>query len=85
MENKKQKLKKVSSKLNYNEKREIELIDKNMKNIEEKISILNTKIEKEASSLSPADFRKITNELEEFKVRLDELEFRWLELDERNL
>ena len=56
-----------------------------MKNIEEKISILNTKIEKEASSLSPADFRKITNELEEFKVRLDELEFRWLELDERNL
>ncbi len=84
LESKKLKIKKVSNKLSFNEKREIELIDKDMKNIEEKISILNTKIEKEASTLSPADFRKITNELEELILRMDELEFRWLELDEKN-
>ncbi len=83
-ENKKQKIKKVSNKLSFNEKREIELIEKAIKNIEDQILLLNNKIEKEASSLSPADFREITNKLEELKVRMDELEFRWLELDEKN-
>ncbi|MCK5050967.1 MAG: ABC-F family ATP-binding cassette domain-containing protein [Candidatus Cloacimonetes bacterium] len=84
LENKKQKIKKVSSKLNFKEKREIKLIEKEMGNIEDKISTLNGRIENEASILSPADFREITNELEELKVRLDEHEFRWLELDEKN-
>ncbi len=74
----------VIKKLSFNEKREIKLIEKEIKNIEDQILSLNNKIEKEASSLSPADFRKITNKLEEFKEKLDELEFRWLELDEKD-
>ena len=76
--------KKVSEKLSFNEKREIKLIEKEIENIEDQISILNTKIEKEASNLSPADFREITNELKKLEVRMDELESRWLELDEKN-
>ncbi len=81
---KKQKIKKLSNKLSFNEKREIKLIEKEMENIEDQISILNTRIEKEASNLSSADFREITNELEKLKIRMDELESRWLELDEKN-
>ena len=79
-----QKIKKLSNKLSFNEKREIKLIEKEMENIEDQISILNTRIEKEASNLSSADFREITNELEKLKIRMDELESRWLELDEKN-
>ena len=45
---------------------------------------MNTKIEKEASSLSPVEFKEITNKLEELQDELDKLEFRWLELDEKN-
>jgi len=81
---KKQKTKKLSNKLSFNEKREINLIEKEMENIEGQISILNTKIEKEASSLSPADFKEITDKLEKLEVRMDELESRWLELVEKN-
>lgn len=84
LENKKQKIKKVSEKLNYNEKREIKLIEKEIPEIEKQIIALNNKIEKEASSLSPADFKEITNELGKLEVRMDELESRWLELDEKN-
>ena len=81
---KKQKIKKLSNKLSFNEKREVKLIEKEMKKIEDQISILNTRIEKEASNLSPANFRDITNELEKLEARMDELESRWLELDEKN-
>ena len=84
LESKNKKIKKVSHKLNFNEKREIVLIEKDMKNIEDQISIMNTKIEKEASSLSPTDFKEITNKLKELNARMDELESRWLELDEKN-
>ena len=84
IESKKKKIKKVSHKLNFNEKREIVLIEKKMKDIEDQISIMNTKIEKEASSLSPVEFKEITNKLEELQDELDKLEFRWLELDEKN-
>jgi len=84
IESKKKKIKKVSHKLNFNEKREIVLIEKKMKDIEDQISIMNTKIEKEASSLSPIEFKEITNKLEELQDELDKLEFRWLELDEKN-
>ncbi|MEA2097082.1 MAG: ABC-F family ATP-binding cassette domain-containing protein [Candidatus Cloacimonadota bacterium] len=82
---KKHKIKKVSNKLSFNEKREIKLIEKEIPEIEKQISVLNSKIEKEASNLSPADFRKITNELEKLEVRMDELESCWLELDEKKL
>ncbi|MDP8201942.1 MAG: ABC-F family ATP-binding cassette domain-containing protein [Candidatus Tenebribacter burtonii] len=84
LESKNKKIKKVSHKLNFNEKREIVLIEKDMKNIEDQISIMNTKIEKEASSLSPTDFKEITDKLKELNARMDELESRWLELDEKN-
>ena len=84
LESKKLKTKKVSSKLSFNEKREIKLIEKEIPEIEKQISALNSKIEKEASILSPADFKEITTELDKLKVRMDKLESRWLELDEKN-
>lgn len=84
LENKKQKTKKVSNKLSYHEKRELKLIEKEIPEIEKQIVTLNSKIEKEASNLSPGDFKEITDKLEELEVRMDELESRWLELDEKN-
>ncbi len=75
---------KITNKLSYHEKREIKLIEKEVPEIEEQIIILNSKIETEASSLSPTDFKKITNKLDEFHIKLDELESRWLELEEKN-
>ena len=71
------------NKLSYHEKRELELIEKEIPEIEEQIIILNNKIEIEASSLSPTNFKEITNKLEELQIKLDELESRWLELDEK--
>ncbi len=75
---------KVTGKLSYHEIRELRLIEKEIPEIEKQTSELNSKIEKEASILSPADFREITNELKKLEVRMDELESRWLELDEKN-
>ena len=60
------------------------MIEKEIPEIEKQIVTLNSKIEKEASNLSPGDFKEITDKLEELEVRMDELESRWLELDEKN-
>jgi len=76
--------KRVSTKLSFNEKREIDMIEKEIPEIEKQISLLNRKIEEEASTLSPDDFKEITEKLEKLQIKLDELESRWLELDERN-
>ena len=81
---KKQKIRKVLEKLSYHEKRELKFIENEIPEIEKQILTLNNKIDKEASRLSPTDFREITNKLEELQQKLDELEFRWLELDEKN-
>jgi len=81
---KKDTIKKVTGKLSYHQKRELKLIEKEIPEIENQIKALNNKIEKEASNLSPADFKEITNELENLEHRMDELESRWLELDEKN-
>ena len=83
VENKKQRVKSNSIKLSFNEKREINLIEKEIPQIEDEIFKLNLKIEKEASNLSPTQFKVITNDLEKLQQKLDELESRWLELDEK--
>ena len=62
---------------------EINLIEKEIPQIEDEIFKLNLKIEKEASNLSPTQFKVITNDLEKLQQKLDELESRWLELDEK--
>jgi hypothetical protein len=60
------------------------LIENEIPKIEDQILSLNNKIEKEAPSLFPAEFREITNKIEELKVRMDKLKFHWLELDEKD-
>jgi len=80
----KTRIKSVSTKLSFNEKREIQTLEKEIPEIEEQIIKSNYRIENEASNLSPADFKEITEKLEKLQIKLDELELRWLELDERN-
>jgi len=77
-------IKKVSTKLSFNDKREIQSLEKEIPEIEKHIELLNNKIENEAVSLSPADFKEITVKLEKLQIKLDELELRWLALDEKN-
>jgi ATP-binding cassette subfamily F protein uup len=84
LESRKQKIVKLSDKFTYKDKRELKLIELEIPEIEKQIITLNNKIEKEASNLSPTDFREITNMLKELQQKLDELESRWLELDEKN-
>ncbi len=76
--------KRVSTKLSFNDKREIQSLEKEIPELEEQIKLFNNKIETEASALSPADFKEITEKLEKLQIKLDELELRWLELDEKN-
>ena len=84
IEIKKHRTKSKSNRLNFNEKRELKFIDNEIPKIENQIMDLNLKMEDEASSLSPTDFKEITSKLEELQMKLDELESRWLELDEKD-
>lgn len=80
----KTRVKKVTTKLSFNDKREIQKLEKKIPEIEEQIKSLNSKIENEASRLSPTDFKEITKKLETLQIKLDELESRWLELDDKD-
>ncbi|MDP8204687.1 MAG: ABC transporter C-terminal domain-containing protein, partial [Candidatus Tenebribacter mawsonii] len=62
----------------------LKFIDNEIPKIENQIMDLNLKMEDEASSLSPTDFKEITSKLEKLQMKLDELESRWLELDEKD-
>ncbi|MCF7858641.1 MAG: ABC-F family ATP-binding cassette domain-containing protein [Candidatus Cloacimonetes bacterium] len=78
------KVKQQKVKFSYHEKRELEMIEKDIPELEKQILILNNKIEQEASSLSSADFAEITLQVQTLQNKLDNLELRWLELDEKS-
>lgn len=82
-ENKNKTPRQSTKKLSFNEKRELESLETEIPEIENEINALNIKIENEAATLSPIEFQEITTKLKELQNKLDELELRWLELDEK--
>lgn len=76
-------IRKVSTKLTFNEKRELVQIEKDMEEISCRLEELHNKIETEAASLNHQEFGEITGEQDILQERLDEVEMRWLELDEK--
>lgn len=70
-----------SQKLSYNEKRELNLLDKELPRLEEEKRKLNAMINSEE------DYQKLTElgrQLEELTKKIEEKELRWLELSERD-
>ncbi len=76
--------KKQSNKLSYNEKRELEKLEIELEEINQRLIELERKITEDAANLSHTDFAEITAEQEQLQNELDEKELRWLELDEKN-
>ncbi|RLC49433.1 MAG: ABC transporter ATP-binding protein, partial [Candidatus Cloacimonadota bacterium] len=76
--------KKETKKLSFNEKRELDQIEKNISELEERKSELENKIETEAANLSHTEFAEISSELEKIEKNLNKLTERWLELEEKN-
>ncbi len=72
-----------SKKLSFNEKRELEKIEIEMENLNSELAELSKKIELDATSLTHLEFAEITSKQEELQELLDEVELRWLELDEK--
>jgi ATP-binding cassette subfamily F protein uup len=70
-------------KLSFNEKRELEKLDDEIAKISAKIEALATKVEQEAATLSALEFSNISQQQKELAELLDEMELRWLELDEK--
>jgi len=72
-----------SGKLSYKDQRELEQIETKMSELEEENSSLTSEIETNAANLSSADFSRITSRQQEIADELEELEMRWLELEEK--
>lgn len=72
-----------SKRLSYNETRELKQIETKMSELEEENSSLTTEIETNAANLSSADFSRITSRQQKISEDLEELEMRWLELEEK--
>ncbi len=73
----------TDKKLSYNEKRELEKIEKILPEYEKERENLLKKIEKEAATLTSKDFSEIQSEIEKLEKIIGELEERWLELSEK--
>lgn len=67
--------------LNFNEKRELEQLGIEMSQLEEHLESLNQQIEKEATTLTSAEFLVISNEQQTIQTRLETIGDRWLELE----
>ncbi|MFO7896514.1 MAG: ABC-F family ATP-binding cassette domain-containing protein [Candidatus Cloacimonadales bacterium] len=76
-----EKLKQV--KLSFNEKRELAKLDGRIAELSAEIESLSDKIEQEAATLDHREFAKISTQQQKLEAELDELELRWLELDEK--
>jgi ATP-binding cassette subfamily F protein uup len=70
-----------SQKLSFKEKRELELLDKEMPELQNEKKILETKMSE--SNLPFEDLQKAANRVSAIIALLDEKEMRWLELSER--
>ncbi len=69
-------------KLSFKEKRELKILDQEIKSLENKKQALTAKLE--SGSLNHEAILEIGNELEETISALDEKEMRWLELSEKD-
>jgi len=73
-----------SQKLSYNQKRELEQLEKKIPELEEKLHKLELKIETEAATLSASDFSEISQQQQQLQKKLEKAETRWLELQEKS-
>jgi ATP-binding cassette subfamily F protein uup len=73
----------VSTKLTFNEKRELEEIEKQMKALENEQNRMNELIQTKAAVLSPQEFTELTKRQTEVSRDLELLEHRWLILEEK--
>ncbi|MCB5224214.1 MAG: ABC-F family ATP-binding cassette domain-containing protein [Candidatus Cloacimonadaceae bacterium] len=78
-----QRPKKPQKGLSYKEKRELELLNVEIGEIEKRIAELETKLGDPAQQLSHQDYAQISGELEELNQRHRESLERWLELEEK--
>ena len=70
--------------LSYNEKRELEQLEIELEKLENYKISLELKIEMQAASLLPNEFKEITRQLEETNIKYAVLLERWLELENKN-
>jgi len=68
------------TKLSYKEKRELDFLENEIEELEDRKIQLEKKIETWASSLSHFDFKNITDEMKEIEDKLNKSSGRWLEL-----
>ena len=74
---------KTTTKLTYNEERELKSLEFDMSELEKNISALKEKIEKDAQKFSYQDFKNLSVELSEKEKRLEIITERWFELEEK--
>jgi len=72
-----------SKKLSFNETRELEQLETKMSELENENTNLTAEIETNAANLTSADFSRITSRQQGLSEELEELEMRWLELEEK--
>ncbi len=70
-----------TDKLSYKEKREMEALEKEMQDLNQEIETLTTKLQ--SGGLDHSELAQIGQQIEQDKELLDEKEFRWLELSEK--
>jgi len=71
----------ISQKLSFKEKRELELLEKEMPALQQEKTMLETKMSE--GSISFEDLQKAAQRVSEIITLLDEKEMRWLELSEK--
>jgi ATP-binding cassette subfamily F protein uup len=71
----------TSQKLSFKEKRELELLEKEMPALQQEKTMLETKMSE--GSISFEDLQKAAQRVSEIITLLDEKEMRWLELSEK--
>jgi ABC transport system ATP-binding/permease protein len=72
-----------SSKLTYNEKRELELIEQKVEKAEEEVALLHLKMEDPALASMASELQKACNQLQEAQQTLEKLYHRWQELENK--
>lgn len=70
--------------LSYKEKRELEMLEKELRELEDRKLFLETKLNSEAGSLAAADFSEISAELAEIDLLYTQKSEKWLLLEDRN-
>jgi ABC transport system ATP-binding/permease protein len=81
---KNERLKLIPKKLSYNEKRELDRLNKEISQFEKEKLDIEKKIETEASILTTKDFTYLSERIRIIDQQLDIKTSRWLELDDKN-